>query len=77
MTPELGAQMKRRDIMLKVNGVALFIAVIALIAKFKYQVWWALYLFVAILLVGFATQVWFVYGLTSKSPRKPRAGKGA
>lgn len=77
MTEDLEAMKKRRDLMLKVNGVAAVLAVAAIVAKFKFDVWWALYVFVAVVLVGFIAQAWFVYSITSKTPRKPRASKGA
>lgn len=84
MTVDLDAQMKRRNLMLKVNGLAAVVAVAAMVAKFRFEVWWALYVFVAVLLIGFAAQVWFVYSITSKdkpkkkSPAaKPHASKGA
>ena len=84
MSADLEGMKKRRDLMLRVNAVAAIIAIVAIVAKFKFQVWWALYPFVAVLLVGFAAQIWFVYGITNpgkpvkKSPAaKPHASKGA
>ena len=83
MSADLEGMKKRRDLMLRVNGIAAVVAIVAIVAKFKFQVWWALYPFVAVLLVGFAAQIWFVYSITNpgkpnKSPAaKPHASKGA
>lgn len=75
MSADLEAMKKRRDVMLKVNGVAAVIAVASIVAKFKFDIWWALWIFVPVLLVGFATQIWFVYGLTDPKPKKSSAPK--
>ena len=83
MSAELEAMKKRRDLMLRINGVAAVIAIMSLVAKFQFQVWWALWPFVAVLLVGFAAQIWFVYSITNPhrsdkaSAARPHASKGA
>lgn len=84
MSLDLDIIKKRRDLMLKVNAVALLVGIAAIVAKFKFEVWWALYALVVVLLIGFATQCWFVWSITStgkpkKKPpaAKPHASKGA
>ena len=77
MSDDIEAMKKRRDLMLRINGIAALVAIVAIVARFKFDIWWALYAFIGVLLVGFATQIWFVYSITSKTPRKPRASKGA
>ena len=84
MSADLEGMKKRRDLMLKVNGIALVIGIAAIVAKFKFQVWWALYALVVALLIGFAAQCWFVWSITStdkpkkkSSAARPQPSKGA
>ena len=84
MSVDLEVMKKRRDLMLKVNAVALVIGIAAIVAKFRFQIWWALYALVAVLVIGFATQCWFVWSITNPAkPKKtspavkPHASKGA
>jgi hypothetical protein len=60
---DLAALRKRRMVMMVVNVLAAATALAAVVGYFKFQLGWALFVFVGALLVGFGAQVWFIAGM--------------
>jgi hypothetical protein len=54
---------KRLVVMAGLNAVCVVVAIGALVAFFKADIGWAIWLFAAALVGGFAAQIWFIAGL--------------
>ena len=67
---DLALQRRRLYITLGATGVALIVALVAVVASFGFHQAWGMWLFAAAILAGFASHGWLMLGvLREKSPQ--------